>query len=107
VAPEVSAPAERTEPARPWLSIVGPVHDEQPCLATLYLEIRAAMGALDVAGRSWELILVDDASTDGSLEELLRIGYAVSRWAPCSRLVWPHGWPVTKTCRSQIATNKP
>jgi glycosyltransferase involved in cell wall biosynthesis len=81
VASEVSAPAPWTEPElpQPWLSIVGPVHDEQPCLATLYLEIRAAMGSIEAAGRSWELILVDDASTDGSLEELLRIAQGDAR----------------------------
>jgi glycosyltransferase involved in cell wall biosynthesis len=55
----------------PWLSVVGPVHDERSNLALLYGEIRAALEPLATGGRGWELILVDDASTDGSLEEIL------------------------------------
>jgi glycosyltransferase involved in cell wall biosynthesis len=59
----------------PWISIVGPVHDERPNLRALYDEVRAAMAGQEAAGRSWELVLVDDASTDGSLEELLRLAH--------------------------------
>lgn len=59
----------------PWVSIVGPVYDEKHSLRALYDQLCAAMTAEEAAGRSWELVLVDDASTDGSLEELLRLAH--------------------------------
>lgn len=56
--------------AAPELSLVIPVRDERENLAALLGEIRAA---LDAAGRAWEVVAVDDGSTDGSLEELRRL----------------------------------
>jgi glycosyltransferase involved in cell wall biosynthesis len=52
------------------VSIVVPVYNEAESLVRLAAEVRAAM-----AGTPWtrELIFVDDASTDGSLEILRRI----------------------------------
>jgi len=49
----------------PELSVVLPVRDERENLAPLLDEIRAALG-----GRRYEILAVDDGSTDGSLEAL-------------------------------------
>lgn len=49
-------------------SVVLPVHNERDNLAPLLAELAAALGA-----RSYEIVAVDDASTDGSLEELRRL----------------------------------
>jgi len=52
----------------PAVSVILPVHDERESLASLVEEIGAAL-----AGRTFEVIAVDDQSTDGSLEELRRL----------------------------------
>ena len=49
----------------PDISVVVPVHDEQGAAGPLAREIAAAF-----AGRSYEMIFVDDASKDGTLAEL-------------------------------------
>jgi len=51
----------------PALSLVVPAYDEAANLPELVREIRAALGS--VAG-GWELLVVDDGSTDGTLEVL-------------------------------------
>jgi len=51
----------------PELSLVVPVYNEEENLRPLYERITAAMAPL---GRTWELILVDDGSRDGSLRTL-------------------------------------
>jgi len=53
------------DPARPEpeISIVVPAYNEAGSLPTLLGELRAALAA---TGRAWELILVDDGSTDGT-----------------------------------------
>jgi glycosyltransferase involved in cell wall biosynthesis len=50
------------------LSVVLPVFNERENLAPLLGELRAAL-----ASRRYEVIAVDDASTDGSLDELARL----------------------------------
>jgi glycosyltransferase involved in cell wall biosynthesis len=52
---------------RPRLSVIIPLLDEQESLAELYDELRKT---LDEAGIAFELILVDDGSTDGSWAEV-------------------------------------
>ena len=52
------------------LSIVVPVHNEEPSLAPLLAELGAALDSLD---RTWEIVFVDDGSTDGSFAELTRM----------------------------------
>lgn len=47
----------------PEISIVIPAFNERDSLGTLVAEVRAAA---DASGRTWELVLVDDASTDDS-----------------------------------------
>lgn len=51
----------------PELSVVIPIYNEAPNLEPLYREITEALGAW---GRPYEVILVDDGSTDGSFETL-------------------------------------
>jgi len=52
---------------RPALSIVAPVYNERENVQPLYETLRAALGKVD---RTWEIILVDDGSTDGTTEAL-------------------------------------
>ena len=48
----------------PALSVVVPVYNEQDNLERLVAETKAALGPL---GRTFEIVLVDDGSTDASL----------------------------------------
>jgi glycosyltransferase involved in cell wall biosynthesis len=56
--------------ARPDLSIVIPIYNESPNLRQLHRELT---DTLESSGRSYELILVDDGSTDDSPAELTRL----------------------------------
>ncbi len=51
----------------PDVSIVVPVYNERPTLAALVAECHAV---LDPLALSWELVFVDDGSSDGSFEEM-------------------------------------
>ena len=62
--------------ARPVYSIVAPVYNEAGNLRRFYEEVLAA---LDSTGESWELILVDDGSSDGSREIMLALAADDSR----------------------------
>jgi glycosyltransferase involved in cell wall biosynthesis len=53
----------------PELSIVIPVHNESPNIKSLYDELT---GVLERDGRSFEVIVVDDGSTDDTFEQLAR-----------------------------------
>ncbi|MBI4346925.1 MAG: glycosyltransferase family 2 protein [Elusimicrobia bacterium] len=49
--------------ASPYLSVLVPIYNEEENLADMAAEVHAAMG---LVGRTWEVILVDDGSRDGS-----------------------------------------
>jgi glycosyltransferase involved in cell wall biosynthesis len=53
---------------RPFLSVVVPLYNEAENLSDLYREMTTA---LEKTGRSWEILLVDDGSGDGSAARLL------------------------------------
>jgi glycosyltransferase involved in cell wall biosynthesis len=52
------------------ISVVVPLHNEERSVALLYDELRAALEPLDM---SWEVIFVDDGSTDGTFGALTRL----------------------------------
>ena len=52
------------------ISVVVPLFNEAPTLRALYSELRAALEPLKIP---WEAIFVDDGSTDGSYDELVRL----------------------------------
>ena len=54
-------------------SVVLPVFNEQDNLDTLFAEIKKAA---DSTGRLWEVLFVDDCSTDGSLEVIKKLAKA-------------------------------
>lgn len=56
-------------PPPPQLSAVVPVFDEETTLPAFHAEL---VGALDALGRSWEVVYVDDGSSDRSAELLAR-----------------------------------
>jgi dolichol-phosphate mannosyltransferase len=51
----------------PEISVVVPAYNEAANLEPLFAELRAA---LEATGRTWELLVVDDGSTDGTAEAL-------------------------------------
>jgi glycosyltransferase involved in cell wall biosynthesis len=55
---------------RPAISVVVPVFNEEDSLDVLYREVEGALAPL---GQPWELILVDDHSTDASLARMLAL----------------------------------
>lgn len=54
----------------PELSIVIPVHNESPNIQTLYEELTTT---LDRHGRTFEVIVIDDGSTDDTFDQLARL----------------------------------
>ena len=59
------------------LSVVIPIMNEAPNLVDLHREITAS---LEPWGRSYEVIIVDDGSTDDSFQTLSRIQASDARW---------------------------
>lgn len=53
-----------------YLSVVIPVYNEEESLEPLHHQLQTVLSAL---GRSYEVIYVDDGSTDGSLDELKKL----------------------------------
>ncbi len=66
-----------TEDARPYLSVVIPVFDEEPNIPGLYAEITAALAAMT---RPYEVIAIDDGSRDGSFAALAALAERDPRW---------------------------
>jgi glycosyltransferase involved in cell wall biosynthesis len=65
---DVVAPVAR--PRRRLVSVVVPLLNEGATLTALHAETSAALNAADF---DWELVFVDDGSTDGSYRELIRL----------------------------------
>lgn len=66
-----------TKPERPTLSVVIPIFNEEENVPILAEEVRQA---LDPHGIRYEVIAVDDGSTDGSVARLEAVRAADSRW---------------------------
>ncbi len=64
---------------RPDISVVVPAFNEVECVPVLVAELRAA---LEATGRAWELVLVDDGSTDGTTERVRTEAAAEPRLRP-------------------------
>jgi undecaprenyl-phosphate 4-deoxy-4-formamido-L-arabinose transferase len=76
-ADELSAPAVLGDARpEPEVSIVVTLYNEVASLDELH---RRTVAALDVFGRPWEVVFVDDGSTDGSWDELERLHAADGR----------------------------
>jgi glycosyltransferase involved in cell wall biosynthesis len=60
-------------------SIAAPVFNEIEIVGEFYNRVKHVM---DDLGESWELILIDDGSTDGSTEKILELSEADSRVVP-------------------------
>lgn len=63
----------------PVFSVVGPVYNEIDSLPAFYERVSQALDAL---GEPWELVLVDDGSTDGSSEAIRDLAYQDPRVRP-------------------------
>ena len=61
----------------PELSVVIPIRNESPNIAELYRELT---DALERWGRSYEVLAVDDGSTDDSFDQLCRLQERDTRW---------------------------
>jgi undecaprenyl-phosphate 4-deoxy-4-formamido-L-arabinose transferase len=68
--------AGRDEDSPPTTSVVVPLYNEARSVRELY---ERSVGALDAAGRPYELIFVDDGSTDTTFAELERLHAADGR----------------------------
>src|ERR1700730_8859819 len=65
----MTSPQARLQPARPMLSVVAPCYNEAKGLPELYRQLTAVCAA--TVGESYELVLVDDGSKDGTHDVLL------------------------------------
>ena len=61
----------------PELSVVIPIHNESPNIDALYAELTEV---LERWGRSYEVVAIDDGSTDDSFERLARCQQRDPRW---------------------------
>ncbi len=64
---------------QPIYSIIAPVYNERESLPVL---LERLQGVMDTTGEAWELILVDDGSTDGSTEIIRTLGEQDERVRP-------------------------
>src|SRR6266487_3172815 len=70
VVTQLSEPPDRPSRASRRLSLIVPVLNEESNITTLY---QALQPELERLGADWELIFVDDGSTDGSAAAVLKL----------------------------------
>ncbi len=81
-------PSPATPTPRPDLSVVAPAHNEQDNVAALADEVENAVSPLDI---SWELVIVDDGSTDSTRERLLVLAESRPWLRPVAMKNTPNG----------------
>jgi glycosyltransferase involved in cell wall biosynthesis len=82
------------------LSVVIPLYNERDNLAPLHRELGAVLGAV---GRTYELLFIDDGSSDGSIEELRRLKAADDSHVRVIRLARNSGQTAALACGFQHA----
>jgi len=86
--------------AKPYVSIVIPVYNEQDNLAALFTRLTAAM---EMTGKSWEVLFTNDGSRDRSGEMLKEFHKQRPRQVRVidfngnSASTWP-SWPPSSGC---------
>ncbi len=65
--------------SQPTVSIIAPIYNEYENLPELYRRVASVM---EQAGEDWELVLVDDGSTDGSTERIRELARQDKRVRP-------------------------
>jgi hypothetical protein len=82
----------------PTLSLIAPLHNEAPNLPRL---LEACAAALERTGESWEILLIDDGSDDGSwaVHSRTRCG----RTAACAGCATRSGWARRRRMRRASA----
>ena len=66
----ITSPPAGAADARPEISLIVTLYDEEATLEELH---RRSMAALEALGRSFEILYVDDGSTDGNFSILQRL----------------------------------
>lgn len=66
-------------PETPLVSVIAPVYNEAQSLPELFRRVKEA---LESASHTWELLLVDDGSTDGSTDAIRQLGQQDRRVRP-------------------------
>ena len=56
---------------RPTFSIIAPIFNEIENIPALYERVSAVM---EGTGEPWEFVMIDDGSSDGSTEAILKLG---------------------------------
>ena len=69
---------------KPYLSVVVPVFNEVEALAELYVRLDAVLNGI---GHSYEILFVDDGSSDGSTQKLMATVQCVQRSAGVKRSI--------------------
>ncbi len=64
---------------KPEFSIVVPVFNEKDCLQEMHKRVSEVM---DTTGKSWEMVIIDDGSRDGSTDQIRELGKKDSRVRP-------------------------
>ena len=88
--------------AHPWISVVAPCFNEEAGLAEF---VRRVQAACEAVGRSFEVVLVNDGSADGTWPLMLALA-ADRPWLVCVNLSRNHGHQLAltaglRTCRGE------